>query len=243
MANDNVGAQVAFLRTVSGAFSDLADALLRGANEEQQEELQVGDVARHPSEDRELGRRQKQIVELSGLSSEDGIKTSEIAKAINYEVPNTYMTLRGLSGSDVVELIPGSHPQRWRLTARYRRGAGEYGRIASLVNAGEWTTYGDVSIAVRGDNKAARAVGRAAAVVSGFPHPHRVLMEGGFISEHWLDSAGRGPEECRRRLDEEGVRFDEVGRADPSQRVAWDELRRRAARADDPLNEVSDDPL
>jgi alkylated DNA nucleotide flippase Atl1 len=38
-------------------------------------------------------------------------------------------------------------------------------RMASRVRQGEWTTYGDISIAVRGDTKAARGVGRAAAAL------------------------------------------------------------------------------
>ena len=48
----------------------------------------------------------------------------------------------------------------------------------------------------------------------------------GFVNPDWGDSAGRGPDHCRRLLEDDGVRFvgDHVGR---SQRVAWDELRRR----------------
>jgi hypothetical protein len=59
--------------------------------------------------------------------------------------------------------------------------------MASRVREGEWTTYGDISIAVRGDTKAARGVGRAAAALRNFRHPERVLMEGGVINPRWLD--------------------------------------------------------
>ncbi len=102
-----------------------------------------------------------------------------------------------------------------------------YLSIARLVRAGEWTTYGDLSIAVRGDTNASRAVGRLAATHPGFPNPHRVLRAGGGPAD-----AGRAwPEECRRRLEAEGVRFVSGGLADPARYVEWHELisRRDAA--------------
>jgi alkylated DNA nucleotide flippase Atl1 len=99
-------------------------------------------------------------------------------------------------------------------------------RMASRVREGEWTTYGDISIAVRGDTKAARGVGQAAAALDAFPNPERVLNDGGRINPKWRDSEGRGPEYCRQLLEDQGVRFDgDV--ADQRQRVTCDELRRR----------------
>jgi hypothetical protein len=51
-------------------------------------------------------------------------------------------------------------------------------------------------------------------------------MEGGRINPKWRDSEGCGPDHCRQLLEQQGVRFnDDI--ADPSQRVTWDELRRR----------------
>ena len=44
------------------------------------------------------------------------------------------------------------------------------------------SSQGDISIAVRGDMHAARAVGRAAAKLPEFPNPHRVLQSGGIIT-------------------------------------------------------------
>jgi hypothetical protein len=38
---------------------------------------------------------------------------------------------------------------------------------------------------------------------------------------------GRGPDHCRRLLVEQGIAFDDEGRPDEGQRVAWDEFRRR----------------
>lgn len=107
----------------------------------------------------------------------------------------------------------------------------DYVRIAGLVRAGEWCTYGDISTAIRGDSRAARAVGRAAATHPGFPAAHRVLRSGGAIAEEWGGIAeewggqeGLGPAECRRRLEAEGVGFTADGRARPEFRVTWDEL-------------------
>jgi alkylated DNA nucleotide flippase Atl1 len=179
------------------------------------------------------GFRQKQVLELPALDSETGMRTAEIAAVINYDEPNVYNTLRSLQEREVVELVAGTRPQHWRLTGRFgswHRGTSDpYLRVAELVRPGEWTTYGDVSVAVRGDTKAARAVGRAAATLAHFPNPHRVLKEGGVIPDGWLDSDGQGPEECRSRLKNEGVKF--VGdHASPNQRVAWDELLRRSEK-------------
>jgi alkylated DNA nucleotide flippase Atl1 len=102
--------------------------------------------------------------------------------------------------------------------------------MASFVEAGEWTTYGDVGIAVRGDTFAARTVGRAAATPADFPNPHRVLQEDGRIPEGWHSSEGKGPEECERRLNLEGVTFVD-GVADKTRRVMWDVARARSEAA------------
>ena len=100
----------------------------------------------------------------------------------------------------------------------------DYLRVAGLVRAGEWCTYGDISTAVRGDPWGARAVGRAAATHPDFPNAHRVLRSGGAVAEEWGVAEGLGPDECRRRLEAEGVAFGADGRARPEFRVAWDEL-------------------
>ncbi len=101
-------------------------------------------------------------------------------------------------------------------------------RVAAHVRPGEWTTYGDISAAVRGDKRAARAVGRAAATEDEFPNAHRVLRSPGRISRGvGACSEGRGVAGVRDRLRVEGVVFDETGKADPARHVHWDELRRR----------------
>jgi alkylated DNA nucleotide flippase Atl1 len=206
----------------------VGEALLRFADEYSEALPVSGDP---PTSEVEVpvgrGQRQQQILDLPGLAAEEGMKTSDVANGIGYEVPNTHSTLQALERNGLIEGVKGSSPQRWRLAPRYRNTAPVFMRIASRLRAGEWTTYGDISIAVRDDTKAARGVGRAAAKLPDFPHPERVLMDGGVINPNWVDAKGRGSEYCQQLLSDQGVKFDDSGRADPSQRVAWDELRRR----------------
>lgn len=167
------------------------------------------------------------LLELPGLASEEGMKTSDVAGEIGYEVPNTHSTLQALERNGLVGLVTGSSPQKWRLSPRCRNTAPVFKRLASRLKPGEWTTYGDISIAVRGDTKAARGVGRSAAKIPDFPHPERVLMDCGRISPNWVDEAGLSPDYCIQMLVDQGIAFDEEGRANKNQRVTWDELRRR----------------
>jgi alkylated DNA nucleotide flippase Atl1 len=223
--------------SIHQAIADLAQSFARDLNGFANRVLELGaiespidfeDLPPDPA-DQVSGSRQAQVVALPGLADDDGMKTGDIAEAIGYDQPNTYTTLQTLSVRGLVELIPNKHPQHWRLVAKYRASASSqpYLEMARLVRRGEWTTYGDISIAVRGETSGARAVGRAAATLPHFPSPHRVLQQGGSIPEGWRDSQGRGPDECRRRLEQEGVLFRD-GLAETTKRVMWDELVHRS---------------
>jgi alkylated DNA nucleotide flippase Atl1 len=215
-------------RSVAAALVAFADELDAARPEE---DLRTPSDIPVLDQEHSLGKRQRQIVNLSGLTTESGMRTAEIATEIEYQVPNTYSTLQALTLQGIVEQVPGKEPQHWRLARRYRPNSEAFMRMAGRVRRGEWTTYGDISIAVLGNHNAARGVGRAAATIPEFPTPHRVLLEGGIIAPNWRTSDGKGPEECRRRLGEEGVGFEEGDRADRKARVAWDELMRRDAAA------------
>lgn len=191
--------------------------------EEPDEEDIVGD---QDLTSRARGARQREILAVSGLRSEEGLRTGEVADAITYDEANTWNVLRSLEAQGLVETVPAAQPQRWRIAAVYRRSAAPYLEMAAHVRPGEWTTYGDIALAVRGTVAAARAVGRAAARLPHFPAPHRVLQLGGVIPAHWHDENGGGPEECRRRLEAEGVTFN-ADHADRNQLVEWHELQRR----------------
>jgi sugar-specific transcriptional regulator TrmB len=50
------------------------------------------------------------------------MKIAEIAREIdNADVPNVYIAMRALEKRGLVELVPNSQPQRWRLVARFRQ--------------------------------------------------------------------------------------------------------------------------
>ena len=219
--SDSLVAIARFARSAGGALMTLAvdlEAIAESPdlNSDEEVELPTG-----------RGQRQQQILELPALTREEGVKTADIANEIEYEVPNTHSTLQALERAGLVEMIASSSPQRWRLAPRYRTTSVVFKRMASRLRSGEWTTYGDVSIAVRGDTRAARGVGRASATVRDFPNASQILMEGGVINPNWHDDNGRGADHCRRKLEEQGISFADNGHADPARRVAWDELRRR----------------
>ncbi len=189
------------LASALSAFAEQASPLPEEASAEQPPS---------PVDEHALGKRQRQIVELPGLAGDEGLKTADIASQIDYEVPNTYTALQALARFQVVELVPGKEPQHWRLVRRYRTGSQAFARAVALVRQGEWTTAGDVSIAVRGDVRAAEGIVRAGLSA-------RVLA-----NEH-IDA------ELRRRLSDEGVVFLDDGRPDPRQRVTWNILAERVA--------------
>jgi hypothetical protein len=176
---------------------------------------------------RARGPRQEAILSLPEMATAAGLKPAAIAGRISYSVSNTYTLLQTLSRVGLVELVPESRPQRWRLTREHRNGAELFCRIAGQVLAGEWSTCADVSLAARGDTSAAWMVCWAANRLPGFPHPHRVLLEGGRAHPYDHEHQRGRPGLVRAQLVEEGLQFDEFGRAVRATRVGWDELRRR----------------
>jgi hypothetical protein len=177
---------------------------------------------------RARGPRQEAILALPDLANPTGLRPSVIAAQIDYSVPNTYNLLQSLGRKGLVELVPGSHPQRWRLTSQHRHSAAVFSQLAGAVQAGEWTTCSDISIASRGDTSAAWMVCWAAAKLPDFPAAHRVLLEGGVAHPYGHDHHRARPEQISATLIEEGVRFDARGHAAPASRVAWDMLRERS---------------
>jgi alkylated DNA nucleotide flippase Atl1 len=165
----------------------------------------------------------KKFLRLEGLGLERGMTTRDIsAQAGMDDEPNADKALVQLAKNELVELVPGSSPKRWRLTRDKRRD--RILRASRLIPRGKWTTYGDIAIAVAGNIRVARAVSRVAAKNPAFANPHRVLAKGGTIPPGWKDDEGKGPEECERRLTEEGVVLDD-GHAPRELRVSHDEIR------------------
>lgn len=84
------------------------------------------------------GHRQRQVVELPGMSTTGGMRNSEIADAISYDESNVWNTMTTLQGGGIVEQVPVPGPQRWRLTAPYRqefRGAVEFRKAVTRAPA------------------------------------------------------------------------------------------------------------
>lgn len=180
-----------------------------------------------PPPARARGPRQQAILALPEMADTAGLKPADIASRIDYSVSNTYTLLQALGRSGLAEVVPGSHPQRWRLTAGHRHSAAVFIQLAGVVRPGEWTTCADISIASRGDTSAAWMVCLAATKLPNFPAPHRVLLEGGVAHPYGHDHGRGRPEQILATLAAEGLRTRAVGRADPAVRVAWDQLRER----------------
>jgi hypothetical protein len=177
------------------------------------------------------GPLQEAIADLPGMANPAGMKPAEIGAQIGYSVPNTYRLLQALARAGVTELVTGGGPQRWRLTKEYRHSPAIFMRFVATVRPGEWTSCADVSIAARGDISAAWMVCWAASHLPEFPHPHRVLLEGGALHPFGHDHQRERPEAVRDILVREGVRFTPSGCATPVHKVAWDQLCERALRA------------
>jgi alkylated DNA nucleotide flippase Atl1 len=86
--------------------------------------------------------------------------------------------------------------------------------VAALVGRGEWTTYGEIARVALG-GRGARVVGGAAARGM-IANAHRVLLAGGMISPGW---GGGKVDECRKRLEAEGISF-RNGRPGPPSHLA-----------------------
>jgi alkylated DNA nucleotide flippase Atl1 len=165
----------------------------------------------------------RKILRLDAPGIERGMTTKEISVAVGINDERyAEKVLAQLEKNGLVELVGHAAPKRWRLTREQRRN--RILRVSRLVPRGNWTTYGDIAIAVGDNIRLARPVSRVAAKNPAFANPHRVLEKAGTIPKGWVDDEGRGPEECERRLAEEGVKLVD-GKAPRSQRINHDELR------------------
>jgi alkylated DNA nucleotide flippase Atl1 len=221
-----VSPEAKLARAISEALAAYAEDKVR-----QEAEVFVGPepIAEDAALPTPRGQRQREVAEVLVAAPVEGWKTGEIARMVGMDQPNAYLTLQALQKQDVVELVPGSDPQRWRLLARYRQRQSIL-RAANSVRKGEFTTYGDISQVVYGHGKGGQAVGRIAMTDPGFPHPHRVLAKGGLIPATWTDGTG-GVEAAERLLKKDGVKilYDDEGRryAHPQHYVDHEQLSTR----------------
>lgn len=96
--------------------------------------------------------------------------------------------------------------------------------ILAEIPAGRWTSYGDVAIV------AGTWAQPLAAIIANFPvvNAWRVLQSGGTISPGFRWSEPGRTDAPQTALEEEGLRFDEEGRADPEQFIDAEELAEAA---------------
>lgn len=216
-------AKIKFHRAMERAHGDYAQSLAAELGE---------DVIEVPAL---RGAVQRRIAALPNLATSEGLTAAQIAAELDYDEANTYTAINGLEKLEMVELIEGSSPRRWRLTVKHRRN--RVLLLSRLIPAGSWTTYGEFSIAVYDNVKMAITVGQVAAKNPAFANAHRVLSAGGRVSEAWSDGSGGGPEVCKERLREEKVWLTKEDRANPEFFLGWEELQRMLKEA-----EAGDDP-
>lgn len=204
-------ARIKFHRALERAHGDYAQSLAAELGE---------DVVEAPAL---RGAVQRRIAALPNLATIEGMTATQIAAELDHDEANTYTAVNGLEKLDMVELIDGSNPRRWRLTTKHRRN--RVLRLSRLIPPGRWTTYGEFSIAVYDNVKMAITVGQVAAKNPAFANPHRVLSAGGRVSEEWSDGRGGGPEVCKERLREEKVWLTREDRANPELFLGWEELQ------------------
>ena len=113
---------------------------------------------------------------------------------------------------------PGMPPIRRASTFASAR----FSEAARVVPEGCWTSYAEISAAVTGTRRAARAVGRAASRDPAFPNAWRVIHADGSVPDGW-GGGGDGPARCRRLLEAEGVTFSHH-RADPAKKLLAEEI-------------------
>src|SRR5262249_26637606 len=98
---------------------EMGEALLAFADRKSQQALDVPSAREAVIESVELpvarGPRQQEIAELLVAAPDEGWKTGLIAQLVKMDQPNAYLALQALQKQGVVELVPGSEPQRWRL--------------------------------------------------------------------------------------------------------------------------------
>lgn len=228
MSND-LEHQVRLARRVQKALTDASDALGEyAAALEGGASIAAVPLAESVPMPEARGPRQQQIVSLlTEHAGEVGLKTSEVSRGVEMEQPNTYLTLQALEKQGLVEKVPGVEPQHWRLAPSFRLGQTII-QVANLVDAGEWTSYGDISQVVYGHYKGGPAVASAIRNSPDFENHHRIVRYNGEIAPDW-EEAGLGRDECAGRLQAEGVEVDESFFAHGRNRVDHEELARRLA--------------
>jgi hypothetical protein len=102
-----------FFRALGLAALDLARELEAGRPSE---------AASLSLDDANLGSLQRQVADVPGMMSEEGVSPRQITQYLDRgDEPNIRTALGAMQKRGVAELIPAVSPQRWRLTLAYRK--------------------------------------------------------------------------------------------------------------------------
>src|SRR5258708_11193457 len=94
----------------------ISEALDVYAEDKSRQEAEVAPEPQPIMEDAALptprGPRQKAVAEVLLAATVEGWKTREIARMVNMDQPNAYLTLQTLHKHGAAQLVPLSHPHR-----------------------------------------------------------------------------------------------------------------------------------
>jgi alkylated DNA nucleotide flippase Atl1 len=109
----------------------------------------------------------------------------------------------------------------------------DYRRAIRAIPEGKVAAYSVVSEAVRGDTKGSQKVAGLAANDANLDKAYRVVRKDGSVAAgfRWSDGRMGGPDDGRRALENEGIRFDVHGRVLPEYMLNSAELRRYYEKA------------
>ncbi len=167
-----------------------------------------GELSNHPFE------RKRQILERSNLALNRHISPEEAWASAQILARADELAERA------VTIWPGPIPGVEEPRPEGRDWSRLEGALSAMP-AGTWTSYSDLAELIASHQV---PVGQHLASTKGVLHAHRVLKSDGSVSPdfRWLDPDDN--RDVRDVLREEGVRFDDRGRADASQRLRADDL-------------------
>jgi alkylated DNA nucleotide flippase Atl1 len=139
---------------------------------------------------------------LHRLGLREGDVSSAGINGMHYWTVDGEISLKALGAEAGVLESSARHIDRDRLR-----------EICGAIPDGRWTTYGELAAAI-GVPGAAQSVAGVIASDRSIPNAHRVLRSTGHISPGWSAAEGGGPEVARKRLEDEGMPFDDSEVAD-----------------------------
>jgi alkylated DNA nucleotide flippase Atl1 len=103
----------------------------------------------------------------------------------------------------------------------------DYRRAIAAIPAGSVAAYSVISEVVRGDANASQKVAGLTAKDTKLDTAYRVVKKDGTVASgfRWSDGRQGGPDDVRRLLADEGVRFGADGRVVAEHMLTADELR------------------